>query len=175
MSKLFINYFLIGVLISFTTQLSAQSNLEFDTKKSDESHYIKVPLIDSSYLNRDIFEILSADKYGEGSVIINQSAAIENQFRNLILNSSQRKINGFRIRVFFDNKQDSRVKSESVKDSFIELFPEIEAYRTYDNPYFKVTVGDFRTRSDAMKFFRRIERLYPSAFIVRESINFPSL
>ena len=41
------------------------------------------------------------------------------------------------------------------------------------NPYFKVTVGDFRTRSEAVKLLERIRGAFPSAFVVKENIEFP--
>ena len=53
------------------------------------------------------------------------------------------------------------------------MFHDVKAYRTYANPYFKVTVGDFRTRSEAMELLTRIKPLFPSAFIVKEPISFP--
>ena len=47
------------------------------------------------------------------------------------------------------------------------------AYRSYVNPYFKVTVGDFRTRSEAMQLLMEIKSDFPAAFIVKENINYP--
>jgi hypothetical protein len=34
-------------------------------------------------------------------------------------------------------------------------------------------VGDFRTKSEAMELLSRIKREFPSAFVVKESIEFP--
>ena len=56
---------------------------------------------------------------------------------------------------------------------FEAKYHDIKAYRTYVNPYFKVTVGDFRTKSEAMGFLSRIVTEFPSAFVVKESIEFP--
>jgi hypothetical protein len=49
----------------------------------------------------------------------------------------------------------------------------VTAYRSYANPYFKVTVGDFRTRSEAMALLQRIRGEFPSAFVIKENIEFP--
>ena len=49
----------------------------------------------------------------------------------------------------------------------------MSVYRGYENPYFKVSVGDFRTKEDARKFLNSIKGSYPSGFIVREKINNP--
>ena len=53
------------------------------------------------------------------------------------------------------------------------MFPDILAYRTYTNPYFKVTVGDCRTKSEAMILLGRVKKAFPSAFVVKENIKYP--
>ena len=75
--------------------------------------------------------------------------------------------------IFYDNKQTARVESEETLKKFERLYHDVVAYRTYANPYFKVTVGDFRTRSEAVKLLERIRHDFPSAFVVKENISFP--
>ena len=53
------------------------------------------------------------------------------------------------------------------------MYPGVAVYRTYTNPYFKVTVGDCRTKSEAMKLLSRIKRNFSSAFVVKENIEYP--
>ena len=53
--------------------------------------------------------------------------------------------------------------------------PGIAAYRSYENPFFKVTVGDFRTRSEAMQLLTSIKSEFPKAFLVKENINYPAV
>jgi hypothetical protein len=53
------------------------------------------------------------------------------------------------------------------------MYHDVVAYRSYANPYFKVTVGDFRTKSEAYRLLERIRHEFPSAFVVKESISFP--
>ena len=36
-----------------------------------------------------------------------------------------------------------------------------------------MTVGDFRTKSEAMELLERIKHEFPSAFVVKENISFP--
>lgn len=49
------------------------------------------------------------------------------------------------------------------------------AYLIWESPNYKIRVGDFRSKLDAEKFQRKIDELFPYAFIVRDNINFPSL
>ena len=41
--------------------------------------------------------------------------------------------------------------------------------------FFKVTVGDFRTKSEAMLMLQQVKSIFPTAFIVPETINYPAL
>lgn len=124
---------------------------------------------------QDIFKILSEPGRTNSTVTIMQNSHITNAFYNYIESASKKRLNGFRIRIFFDNRQDAREASLNLENSFRELYPGVGVYRTYTNPYFKVTIGDFRNRSDAMRMLKDIERTFPAAFIVREQINFPPL
>jgi hypothetical protein len=90
-------------------------------------------------------------------------------------NTRHPTIDGYRIRIYRDNSPDARQHSLEISNAFSELLQEVPAYRSYDNPYFKVSVGDFRTKNDALKLFSRIKRMYPKAYIVAEPINMPTL
>jgi hypothetical protein len=114
--------------------------------------------------------------YGNRINII-QSDSIEHAVNRYIEQNrlSAGKMQGFRVRIFFDNKQTARTESENIAAEFSVMYPGTAVYRIYENPYFKVTVGDFRTKSEAMRFMQHIRKTYPQAFITRESIYFPML
>ncbi len=111
-----------------------------------------------------------------GNVSINQDPRIT-QLLNAyyIQNASKPGMQGFRVRVFFDLGQQSRTNSLDVMNEFMENFPGIAVYRTFDSPYYKVSVGDYRTRDEAVKQLKMLNRKYPRAFIISEWINFPRI
>ncbi len=166
---------LISLMINICNTVFAQTSSTASSSYVADTTLRRAPVIDSSYLNKDIFELIARQALNGSVVKIKQNQNIETSMQNHIANSSQKKINGYRIRIFFDNKQDARVKSENLRQSFTESFPGVGVYWTYDAPYFKVTVGDLRSKSDAMKMLKKLQGSYPSAFIVREHINFPPL
>jgi hypothetical protein len=51
----------------------------------------------------------------------------------------------------------------------------VGAYIIYQQPNFKIRVGDFRTRLEAMKFLKELQLKYATAFIVRDDVKLPSL
>ena len=80
---------------------------------------------------------------------------------------------GYRIRIFFDNRQDAREASELAVRRFEKLFPGYQTYRTFIYPNFKVTVGDFRTKAEAQVALKNIVGVFPNAFVVKERMKFP--
>jgi hypothetical protein len=55
----------------------------------------------------------------------------------------------------------------------MEKYSDANGYLTFDEPYYRVRVGDFRTRLEAEKFLRKISRKYPGAWVIQDYINFP--
>ena len=130
--------------------------------------------VDTTLVGTDILHLMPLKARGDkADVEIFQSQEVANALRTQVAANSGRTINGFRVRIFFDNKQTARAESEAVLKRFEALHRDIRAYRTYANPYFKVTVGDFRTKSEAMDVLSRIKAEFPTAFVVKESIEYP--
>lgn len=156
--------------------LFAQQNA--DTPKgyviTDSVIYRPAAAVDTLLAGKDIFHVMpSRDAEADAGVVIHQTPDVEAAVRRQIASNAERQLNGFRVRIFFDNKQTARVESEETLKRFESLYHDVVAYRTYANPYFKVTVGDFRTKSEAVQFLERIKKDFPSAFVVRENIEYP--
>ncbi|MBQ0006921.1 MAG: SPOR domain-containing protein [Alistipes sp.] len=114
--------------------------------------------------------VLTYDKMMEElSDAVTAPAYLNNAMQSHIDRNASRKNMCWRIRIFFNNSQDSRTASSEIVKSFSEQFPSVPVYNQYVNPFFKVTVGDFRSKSDAMRFMTEIKPSYPSAFLVREA------
>ena len=133
----------------------------------DSVIYRPVATVDSTLVGKNIFNVLP------DNVNVRQSQQIANSMKSHVASNGARTISGYRVRIFFDNKQNARTESEAVLKRFNGLYPDVMAYRIYANPYFKVTVGDFRTKSEAMALLARIKGAFPSAFVVKENIEFP--
>jgi hypothetical protein len=101
-----------------------------------------------------------------------QPAQIEQLLSMQIANNYMQKgIQGYRIRIFSQSGQVARQKSATIKSSFPEHFPEMNAYLTYTEPNYQIFVGDFRTKTEALYYLKLIARKYPSAFIVKSLIK----
>ena len=82
------------------------------------------------------------------------------------------EINGYRIQIAAYSGVSSKSQAEYAKNSFNNLFPYTKAYLIYNEPYFKVRVGNYFTRLQAYKDLETIKLTYPSAYIVPDKISY---
>ena len=88
--------------------------------------------------------------------------------KHIAINKRQKGIPGYRVQIFFGSKRKDALR---VKAEFLKKHPDINAYTKYDEPYFKVRVGDFRTQLKAQKCHKEISGGFPNAFIVNDLIK----
>ena len=75
--------------------------------------------------------------------------------------------NGYRIKIHFGDRESA--KTESAK--FVTAFPDVKSYEEYQQPYFVVLVGDYRTKLEAYKALKKFKSEFPNAFIVKGKIK----
>lgn len=85
------------------------------------------------------------------------------------------RLNGYRVCIFFDNGQDARAGAMEAKRIFEEQFPEIKLYMVYENPYFRVTVGNCLTIEEAVILKGRLAAAFPKAFPKAEELQLSDL
>ena len=76
-------------------------------------------------------------------------------------------VSGFRVQIFSGL---DRQRANSEQSNFKSLYPNITSYISYTQPYYRLRVGDFRTRLEAEKFMNELKKYYSSMFIFSEMI-----
>lgn len=123
-----------------------------------------------------IFEELASTKHGQGKVRIVQDKSIESAFEKFQWEQSKQKgIDGYRIRIFSDSGPNAKAGFDEAKAKFMNINDDIKIHESFVYPNYKIYVGDFRTRTDALKVLSAIEWRFPDAFIVQTKINFPNI
>lgn len=74
---------------------------------------------------------------------------------------------GYRIKIHFDVDRD---KAKNTRSKFSSRFGEYHTYEEYQQPYWVVLVGDFKTKLEAFEAYKKIQPEFP-AFIVKGKIN----
>jgi hypothetical protein len=115
-------------------------------------------------------------KTGKVDIIVSDSRVSSLVAKHIAFNEARGSIKGFRIQIFFDSGNNSKSKAVSALNEFKAKHSKIGAYLTFQEPNYKVRVGDFRTRMDAQRFLHKIAEDYPNAFVVKDNeINYPDI
>ena len=160
----------IVMLFAVAAAAQAQEVPQQLRNPGDTISFQRAPLADSTLVGKTVFHLLEGKE-----VTLNQPQEMDQAYARYIQANGERKMNGYRIRLFFSNKQSARTESEELEKEFQLQFPQIPTYRSYTNPFFKVVVGDYRTKSDAIRELNKILPFYPKAIVVKENIWFPAI
>lgn len=107
-------------------------------------------------------------------LVIVQDPAIDTLInRHILANASKHGANGWRIQIYRGGHRTAGEESNKVRAKFMEDYPDLATYRTFDRPnWFKVKVGDFRTREEAAVVYFGILKKYPEAYLIRDVIGY---
>ncbi len=113
-------------------------------------------------------------RYQAENLVIKQDPAIDTLIsKHILMNASKDGVDGWRIQIYRGGHRTANEDSNKIRARFMEDYPDIPTYRTFDRPnWFKVKVGDFRTREEAAKIFFDIVNKYPDAYLIRDVIAF---
>ena len=130
-----------------------------------QAQEVETAPVDSTLLGKSILSVI-----GSG-VKITQSVAVQQAMDTYVRENANKPITGYRIRVYYDNGPQARAKSEAIEKTLQQQF-RAAVYRSFESPNYKVTVGDFRTKDEALRIYNALKWTYPTAYIIKETINY---
>ena len=93
-----------------------------------------------------------------------------NKYENILKNTGG--INGWRLQLKFKAKESEIIK---IKLKFIKLFPNIPVFLEYQEPYYRIRVGNCRTKLEALKIKYLIKKHFTDTYPVPEIISITDL
>jgi hypothetical protein len=118
----------------------------------------------------------AASSASEGDVVVYQDARVDSLVKqHITLNKAFPGIDGYRVMIFFDAGNNSKDTAYRVMIEFNEEYPDVPAYISFNPPYYRVRVGNFRTELEAVRFRNKIRYDYPNAWVVETTIELPEL
>lgn len=113
-----------------------------------------------------------SDSVYNGSVKIHQSSSLQNFVETAVgLNKKHRGFPGYRVKIFAQNKQNSRAQANEIRLQYDN--EEHAAYVVYAEPNFEVHVGDFMTRFEALVLLQKLIGTFPEAYVIKTTITYP--
>ncbi len=140
----------VGILF---VQFSVAQEIEMTSAPEDS---IQVILLDKLHVERD--------------------ARLDKMLKwHLEKNEEREGMEGYRVEIFFSSNLDAKDQALKIKTNFLSEYPDYAVHIKFIAPNFRVRAGDFRTKSEAWKLFKQVQKEYPTAFVVPDIINFPLL
>ena len=78
------------------------------------------------------------------------------------------EIDGYRIKIHFGSDKDA---SRNIKTKFSAKFPEYNIHEDYQQPYFVILIGDFKSKLEAFETLKKIQPEFHDSFIVKGKIR----
>lgn len=107
----------------------------------------------------------------EGSVKVSKDSRIDVLIKKQIYINTLaiRNQPGFRVQILTSNK---RNEANDAKAKVMQLYPEYRTYLDFQAPYFKVRVGDFKSREEATELRDKLSNQFTGGvFVVPAIIN----
>ena len=99
-----------------------------------------------------------------GLLVRKQAQINEETTRN-----SRRTMQGFRIQIVNSTDRNTAIDA---KTKVYQLYPELKAYLLFQSPYYRIKVGNFKTRAEAETYMKSLQRNFPgSIFILKDIIE----
>lgn len=156
------------LFFSFCVSISAQDALLF-TNDSEIQKIVNQPFDDALKV-----DTINSQKRWNHLTIISDSR-IEDLLAIHKEESIRKKgIDGYRVQIF----QGTMDEAYRVKAKFLSMYPEFpenNVHVKFLTPDFRVRIGDFRNRSQAICLKYKIITDFPNPFIVEDIIDFPEI
>jgi hypothetical protein len=75
---------------------------------------------------------------------------------------------GYQVQIYLGS---DRQEAYDAQNRFRALYPGVGTYISYNEPNYKVQVGDFRTRLEAQKLMNELKQYFPTLLVVPATIN----
>jgi hypothetical protein len=123
------------------------------------------------------FVLIAAGAYAQdtSSVVIHKDPRLDillkkqGEANAAFKKANARTAKGYRLLVMNTNKRDEAI---AAKTKVYTSFPELKTYLVYQSPYFRLKVGNFRTREEAQQYQKSLGYYFPKGvFIIPDTIE----
>lgn len=118
----------------------------------------------------DIFDSITTVNDDEGTIRINQSDRMKDLvLTHIEMNKRAGSTEGFRVQLFSGGGNDARDEALDVKSKILSDWEDEKVYVEYSAPFWRVRVGSFRHKHEALPLLNELKEEFPACYIVRVS------
>ncbi|RCW30598.1 sporulation related protein [Marinilabilia salmonicolor] len=120
--------------------------------------------------NTDVFSELEQVSSNQGIITIEQSARMR-ALVNTHINMNKRAggVEGFRVQLYSGVGSKARQEALEAKEKVLTDFPEENVFIEYSAPFWRVRMGNFRHKHEALPLLNKLKELFPACYVVKVS------
>ncbi len=103
-----------------------------------------------------------------GNVEVTQDVKLEQLLTNYSKAFKLKQDRLWRVQIYFGIGRSARFTAQGIKENFEAKHPGVPAYLIFEEPYFKVKVGDFYNKLDAERLKAMLAEDYDKLFITED-------
>jgi len=118
-----------------------------------------------------IIDELQQSSEEEGVITIHQEEGVEFLLDTQIkMNSRTKGVDGYRIQLYSGSGPKGKKEAINVRGKFLSEFPEesVEVYTAFNPPFWRVRVGDYRHKHEALLLLSELKALFPNCYVVKD-------
>lgn len=150
-----------------TTSPSKSTTTENDEYSEDLSAYRATPKEEENVAIEPVISYVAPDST---SLPVNKRLDVVLDTAAAYARSTIKYIDGFTIQVYAGN---DRTVASDFKMDIIRNFPETDPIMVFEQPNYKVRIGQYYTRLEAQQFFAEIKSVFPRAILIPTRIPVP--
>ncbi|WP_010663124.1 SPOR domain-containing protein [Marinilabilia salmonicolor] len=120
--------------------------------------------------NSDVFSRLEQVSSNQGIIAIEQSARMRALVNTHIdMNKRAGGVEGFRVQLYSGVGSKARQEALDAKGKVLADLPEENVFIEYSAPFWRVRVGNFRHKHEALPLLNKLKKIFPACYVVKVS------
>lgn len=120
--------------------------------------------------NSDIFSQLEQVSSNEGIITIEQSERMKALVNTHIsMNKRAGGVEGFRVQLYSGVGSKARQEALDAKGKVLSDLPDENVFIEYSAPFWRVRVGGFRHKHEALPLLNKLKKIFPACYVVKVS------
>ncbi|MBS2100305.1 SPOR domain-containing protein [Carboxylicivirga linearis] len=125
---------------------------------------------------QNLTEEVQTIKEGQGVVTIHQDQGIDFLMETMVKENERKGgVDGYQIQLFSGSGPQGKRNAMDVKTKVLEEFPDAKITTTYNPPFWRVRVGSYRNKHEALPLLKDLKEFFPNCYVVKGMVRMEEL
>ncbi len=110
----------------------------------------------------------------ENNVIVKSDPKVDTLIQlHIQHNEKYPLVAGYRIQIFKESGNQALDEAHQIMEEFHEVFPELPTYLSFQEPYYRVRAGNFKSKLEALDYLEKIKKKkYRNVWVISDYVYY---